>query len=349
MDRLCSWLWIGLGLAGSALGGCGSGSSTANGKDAGLSNGAGGSTATTPSNDAGASGGNSVPVPDAGANTLVGTFQVKLTGAVDGSPATTAVIGKVYDGPTPGTIIWENPQTDGDCTLTTPRVPFCNTPCGGSAACVADDTCEAYPTAHDVGAVMVSGLRTTGGASSFTMTAISNAYQPPAGTTLAYPPFSEGDAVSFVASGGALPGFTLNATGIAPLVLTSTSIELKSGDPVNLTWTPGASANGSINVKLDISHHGGTKGQILCDTKDTGSLTISAALVKKLIGLGVAGYPSVIVTRHSDGSAVISAGRVDLIVSSVVEQAITVEGLTSCTADSDCPSGKTCQTDLSCE
>jgi hypothetical protein len=88
---------------------------------------------------------------------------------------------------------------------------------------------------------------------------------------------------------------------------------------------------------------------IECDTEDTGSLEISAALVTKLLDLGVAGFPTVIVTREAVGSVTIAPGRVDLIVSSVVEHAVQVSGLTSCSADTDCPSGQTCQSDLTCK
>jgi hypothetical protein len=290
------------------------------------------------------------PIPGQGdPKTLVGTFHVKVVPPTAQAAGSTSVVGKVYDGPTPSTLVWENPQVDGSCTLTTPRVPYCTTPCGGSSACVEDDTCQSYPTAHDVGKVAVTGLKLASGDSSFTMTAIASAYQPPAGVALVYPPFGEGDAVNFVASGGYFDGFTLASQGIAPLALLTKSVTLKSGEPLELTWTPGAAGQATVHVKLDISHHGGSKGQILCDTDDGGSLTVSAALVKRLIDLGVAGYPSVIVTRHAVGSAVIAPGRVDLDIESVVEEQIGVEGLKSCTGDSDCSSGQHCQSDLTCK
>jgi hypothetical protein len=279
------------------------------------------------------------------ASKLVGTFQVKLTGTSGDPSAGTAVIGKVYDGPTPETIIWENPRVDGACTLTTPRVPFCSTPCGGSAACIEDDTCLSYPTARSVGRVTVTGL----GDSPFTMTSIANTYQPPAGLTLGFPPFAEGAPVTFSASGDYFEAFSLAGSGIAPLVLTSTVLALKSGVSLPLTWTPGLAKGSTVHVKLDISHHGGSKGQIVCDGDDSGSLTVTAALITELVGLGAAGYPTVIVTRHTVSSAVISAGRVDLEIASVVEQAVSVDGLTSCTDDADCASGQTCQADLSCK
>jgi hypothetical protein len=279
---------------------------------------------------------------------LVGAFQVKVTPASGDIAASTQVVGKVYDGPTPVTVVWENPQIDGPCTLTTPRVPFCSTPCGGSSACVEDDTCQAYASARSVGAVTVTGVKTTDGDSSFVMTAVANTYQAPSSVSLAYPPFAAGDAVRVSAAGDYFPAFTLTSTGVAPLALTSGALALRTGQPLALTWTKSATGNATVHVKLDISHHGGTKGQIECDADDSGSLTIKAPLITTLLGLGAAGYPTIIVSRHAIGSALISAGRVDLDVSSVAEQGVSVEGLTSCTEDSDCASGETCQSDLSC-
>ena len=86
--------------------------------------------------------------------------------------------------------------------------------------------------------------------------------------------------------------------GFAP-----SSITLEKDKPLTLTWTAkGASADSTIHVHLDISHHGGTKGQIECDTADSGSLTIGASLVTQLVNLGVAGFPTVRLTRSSVGS-----------------------------------------------
>jgi len=320
-----------------------------------LALGLGGCTGSTPdgASDSGAGGNDGAAAASRSGtgdpDVLVGTFQVKLTPTTSSTAATTAVVGKVFDGPTPSIVVWEKPQQEGDCVLTTPRVPYCSTPCGGSAACAEDDTCLDYPTARGVGVVTVDGLHTSSGAKRFTMKPVANAYQPPAGTALAYPPFDEGEAVTFTAAGDYFSGFELLSTGVAPLVLTSTELALKRDAPLTLTWEPGGSSAASIHVKLDISHHGGTKGQILCDAQDSGELTVSEALITRLIDLGVAGYPSVIVTRHATGSAVIAAGRVDLDIASVVEQSISVEGLVSCAADRDCADGQTCQPDLTCE
>jgi len=280
---------------------------------------------------------------------LVGSFQVKVTPASDLGAATTTIVGKISDGPTPVTTLWVEPQVEGDCTLTTPHVPYCSTPCGASAACVDDDTCLAYAAAHGAGAVTVTGIKATDGSTPLTLALTNNYYQAPPAIALAYPPFAESDAVTFSAAGDYFPAFKLSSKGIAPLVLTSTDLALKSGQGLALSWTKGTESSASIHVKLDISHHGGSKGQIECDTADSGALTVSGALITKLLNLGVAGFPTVIVTRHTVGSTVIPAGRVELELSSTVEQSVSIDGLTSCTDPEDCPDGQECQADLTCK
>lgn len=271
------------------------------------------------------------------AGTLVGTF------ALLHSNGSASLFGKVYDGPTPATLVWELDTVDGDCRLLTPRVPFCATPCGGSAVCVENDTCQGYPASKPVGVVHVSGVSGV----AFDMTPINNGYQPPAGVTLAVPPFTDGEPITLSADGSAaVQAFTLSSTGVAPLALASTALTLQAGAPVELTWLGSSTAR--VEVKLDISHHGGTRGMITCDTTDDGALTISAALVTKLLALGVSGFPTVVVRRARVGSTVIAAGRVDLLVGSELEQGVTIPGLISCTDTSECPLGQTCQNDLRC-
>lgn len=288
---------------------------------------------------------------------LVGTFQVRLVAPVAatateaGTPGYTSILGKVYDGSTPSQIIWEEGAPDGDCSLFTPRVPFCTESCGGSAVCVEDNQCQDYPTAQTVGIVLVEGIHTGSDATSFSLEPVAKSYQPAADISLPYPAFSEGEAIIFTAPGSDFtPAFILQAQGISPLAVNNSSISLATGQPLDLTWTaPGEAGNSRIHVKLDISHHGGSKGKIECDAEDTGALEVSAALIDQLLALGVSGFPTIVITRSTTGSATISAGRVDLIVSSEVEMAVEIPGVTSCTGDEDCPTGETCQTDLVCK
>lgn len=294
------------------------------------------------SGDAGSSSGGGTSSSD-----VVGTFNVKLLApSTNGGAGLTSIAGSTRDGPEPSPRSWTKAATSGDCALLKPKVPFCSTPCGASV-CTADDTCQDYPAGLSVGTVTVSGIQTASNQKSFDLkegVKGTYAYVEP----LAYPGFAEGDTLRFSASGGGYPAFTLEARGIKPLELTSTSLTLTNNQPLSLTWTAGQTGLSTIHVKLDISHHGGTKGVITCETADSGSLQLPASLVSELLGLGAAGFPTIVVTRIAEDSAEVPKGLVKLQVTSQVEQAVKIPGLDSCNKDEDCPSGKTCQNDLTC-
>ncbi|MBL9002691.1 MAG: hypothetical protein JNJ46_00525 [Myxococcales bacterium] len=284
---------------------------------------------------------------------LAGTFQVTLVApdAVTGSTGYTSLLGKVSNGPSPSGVLWTVASSMGDCTLLKPRVPFCNTPCGSSAVCVDDNVCQAYPKSMSVGTVQASGITTTTGEKEFALQQVSGAYQPASGVSLPFPAFAEGDSIQLKTSGGAYAPMTLRATGIAPLALTSGTLQIAPNQGARLSWTAAKDASASsIYVKLDISHHGGTKGMIECTSSDSGALDLPAGLITDLINLGTAGYPTIVVRRSArPGSAVIAPGRVDLVLSSTVEQAVSVPGVVSCTSSAECPMGKSCQSDLTCK
>jgi hypothetical protein len=278
--------------------------------------------------------------PDA----YLGGFVVDLLAARDTTPAHTAVIGKVYDGPVPSTVVWRVVQEETGCRLLTPRAPFCSPGCGGSAVCVEDGRCQPYPTAQNLGRVRVSGL----GGSAFDMDPIAGSYQPAAGVSLPYPPFQEGSAVQMTTSGADLPSFTLASQGISPLDVES-SFALASEQALSLVWTPPANPTGSrIEVTLNISLHGGSNGKIECSGSDGGSLTIPAAQISSLLALGVAGFPTIVITRVASGMTGLARGRVTLRVTSTLERAVQIPGLQSCTSPDDCPAGQTCRANLSC-
>lgn len=293
------------------------------------------------------------PGPDAALGDptkLVGVFAVDL---VDAEPAYTTVAGAVNDKVPPEGILWDVATTDGDCQLLKPRVPFCTPACGGTAVCVADNTCDPYAVKQDVGTVTVTGVRTSTGATSFELAFPSptiRTYQVPGAIQLAYPGFAPGDTVTIAATGSDFtPAFTATATGIAPLEVTNPDRDLARNAPVDLTWAlPTGGGSSEIRLKLDISHHGGSKGKIECVTADDGALTLSAALVTELLDLGAAGFPTVILERRATGSALTTAGRVDLVLGSEVERPVTVPGVISCDGDEDCTPPATCRSDLTC-
>jgi hypothetical protein len=279
---------------------------------------------------------------------LFGTFSVSLvepvaangdTPAVEGF---TSILGKVFDGPTPEATIWELSAEKGDCRLLEPRVPFCDPACG-TAVCVEDGECQARPTSVALGTVTVSGVTTDAGGTEVSMDPIANTYQPGASVHLPFPAFDAGAPISIAAEGGELGPFSVEAKAIAPLELSSEALLLTHDAPLVLNWTAGDVPEARITVKLDISHHGGSKGKIECETSDTGQLELDAELVSSLLDLGVAGFPTVIVTRKSVGAN----GGVQLVVSSTLERAVEIEGLASCNEDADCPDG-VCRADLTC-
>jgi hypothetical protein len=296
------------------------------------------------------------PGSPASPDAQVGFFDIKLVAPVAATPGTsatpgfTSMLGKIYDGPVPESLAWDLSQTAGGCELLLPRIPFCSAGCG-SAVCVDDDQCVPNPATRDAGTVTVKGVRTEAGMTEFTLTPIRNTYVNPAAIKLPYPAFAEGDAIEMSAAGAAVGPFSIMGTGIAPLELPAgASYELIENQPLLLTWTlPGKPNISRVQVKLDISHHGGTKGKIECDVDDDGSLEIPAAMVTELLSRGIAGFPTVALTRSSVGSTTIAEGRVDLEVYSYVERAIEIEGLVSCTEDSQCASMGTCGDDKRCQ
>ncbi len=315
---------------------CGSSDSpAASGSSSGGAAGAGNGSA-----GASASGGASSSDP----NAVVGSFIVELIGKTDSSDAYVAVSGKVYDGVTPATVVWDLVTSAAGCQLLKPRAPFCTTPCGGGGVCVEDEQCASYPTAQDLGSVTVQGL----GSSDVVMKPIASSYQLPGDVTLAYPPAAEGAPVSLQVSGGPFGAFSIQTKMVAPLVAGGT-LTLDPSQPLALTWTaPGDTELARLQVKVDISHHGGSKGKIECDVADTGSLQIPASMVKSLIDLGVAGFPTVTLTRVASGSTAIAPGKVSLQTLSSVALELLVPGVQSCHEDTDCQTGHTCQQDLTC-
>ncbi len=280
-----------------------------------------------------------------------GLFEVRLQWRDDDpTRGDTFVSGGVYDGPMPSGIILEEIESSGGCDLLGPRVPFCEEPCGSDAVCVEDGECQPYPSAVNAGTVWVEGLETAGGESALIMELVDDAYRIVAGSRPLFPPFSEGDLVTFSVGGSTTaPSFTMTARAIAPLRAPDTAGPMEDGEPMTLTWTPPEHEDiAHVLIVVNISQHGGTRGLVWCEVADTGSFEIPAMLLDGLKALGISGFPKAMLTRISTGTTD-PRGPVTLVVRSGTTVMLSIPGLISCITDHDCPPGQTCQPDFRCE
>lgn len=287
-----------------------------------------------------------VTIPPEKTQPSYGSFNVSLIAPTEISQGYTSILGMVKDGPTPEKIIWDEKTKIGNCRLLVPRIPFCEESCAGGV-CVEDDSCQPNPSKIEVGTVTASGLKTKTGETTFSMMSVMKNYQPTAGVTVDFPPCAEGDTVTFTASGTeTMPAFTLTAVGISPLEILNDTIKMEDGKPIQLRWVkPAKAGNSTIEVIVDISHHGGIKGLIECKCEDNGFLEIPASLLKELKDLGVAGFPEIEIVRKSVGTS--DTAPADLIIESRVTKFIEIPGVISCTGET-CPDGKSCK-DFMCQ
>jgi len=288
---------------------------------------------------------------------VLGGFKVNLAraDAVTNNPGFTSVHGTVYESARPPIGAWNTEDEQSGCVLLTPRPLLCSPACGSGQACVEDDSgvhCQTLSRSVSAGTLHVTGLQTTDGSSELTVeptiTTSSVIYQ---STTLPENALAEGAQVQIETSGGVFEPFVLTSNGIATLEVTESEFPLERGSPAALSWTPPGQVEISrILITLDISHHGGLKGQIECNVADTGAFEIPADMVTALIDLGVAGYPTVGITRTAIGTTEIERGTMELLVYSATERPVIIPGLTSCMTLDECPEGQTCDpADFTCK
>lgn len=284
---------------------------------------------------------------------LVGTFTVLLVdeSPINGTAAFSSVRGVVRDAPESDRMGWEVAAQAGDCSLEVPHFPLCDPRCGAGTACVGDNVCEAEPTAIGVGAVTLAGADTASGPVDIELMKIGTTYQPSADVDVAYPPSAEGAELVLTATGEEHGGFEIRTKGIAPLeVMADGPLVLAPEQALNVAWVPsGPGATSTVGTVVDISHHGGIKGRIVCESADaSGQLEIAAPLVTGLIELGTAGFPIITLSRRAVGSATIDLGRVDFAIEQHRELELEVPGVVSCLEAADCPAGQSCMPERRC-
>jgi hypothetical protein len=273
-----------------------------------------------------------------------GHFEVHYVSGVTPAASYAEIGGFMYDGPPAALVLWDKKKTDGECALYQPRTPFCEL-CATGEVCVDTNVCRKPPATHDVGTVTLTGLSAPSGANPLALTPVTNV----AGTTylcaetLPVPPCAAGGPIALSATGkGDYPSFTVQTQCIAPLVVTNPTVTLEPGKPFVLAWTPSALTTARIDLEFDLSHHGGSKGKVICETADSGSLQVSSTLVDSLLALGVTGFPKADIKRVVKGTTPVGAGQAELVVYSDLSFVVEIPGLISCQTDAECPTGQTC-------
>lgn len=272
------------------------------------------------------------PTPDSGTHDrLFGSIVVSLRETSEEKEAYGLVSGTLYGGAYPDAMPMRIVQEEDDCQLREAIHPFCGTPCGSDAVCVDDDQCSPYPSPQDVAEITVDGLDP--GPVTLPPFPPNFFYQ---SEELAYPPCSEGDLLRLDAD-----AFAAEAPCIAPLAVDpDAAISVRSGEPVQLSWdVPGDSELARIQILLDVSHHGGKRGDVVCEVPDTGSYEIPASLVTALLDQGLAGFPSVILTRRVRSESTLPNVHFSVVAS--LERSVDT-GVQSCLSDEECPEGQTC-------
>ena len=170
----------------------------------------------------------------------------------------------------------------------------------------------------------------------------------PGDLTLPSPPGAEGGDVKLTVTQGVSGPFNLQSRSSRRCLHQAPSpwrVEHPCSSPGKSLGKPIWRAS---QVKVDISHHGGTKGQIDCDVPDTEVAGIFGRLDHQADRPGVAGFPAITLTRVATGGAAVSAGKVELRVLSSVIRNVEVTGFQSSDDTHPCPTGKTCQTGSIC-
>lgn len=288
------------------------------------------------------SSGNGTPSGQTCANDQrAGSLSLRLS---DGG--TTVFDGAISDGITPSSVYREI-AAEGGCQLLGPRDLFCSPSCESGTTCAGENECVTKPVKQSAGTITVSGLLT---GLEVTPNAITGGYS----KTIVdpFPAFEPGAAIELSAQGAVFSAFTLHGWGVPPLTTSLTTVNVSKGSGVPLTWdTTGVNPGQTeISMNFSVNVHGATTGWIECTVPDTGSFEIPATLVSDLIELGLSGFPRMYLARRSADSAQLSTGDcVDFEVSSEVKIELTVDGLVSCTTDTDCPDGQTCSAESACE
>lgn len=266
-------------------------------------------------------------------------------------PQTTTVTAQLWSDEPPPTFPMRVTMHEGECDLLETNIPFCPTRCSSDEVCVADGVCKRRPSLLALGAVTLNGLRRVDMASTSALVAGTAGLTVP-GEQLQYPPFAAGESVRWdIAASPAFEALTVELPAIDEMRVLSLEPHSAPQQPLDVRWEPPrapAPEGQRVIVAMDFTHHAGLRGTISCTTDDDGSFTIPASVITGLHALGTAGWPALFVTRTLRRDRMVGSTRARFEIRSEKELYVAIDGLISCRDDSDCPAGRTCQSNFTC-
>lgn len=289
--------------------------------------------------------GTTAGVDDSSGSSSTGEVEVELAGMcpletrvggfiVSAEPEYSAFSGSVADGVVPISVL-EQVGAEGDCILLRRNNPFCKPLCMPGETCDFDGSCIPYPQNHDVGLVEITGM----------LEPLMVEPVPPTfsyfDTSLMHPPFEPGALLELTAEGGDYEAFVLHGYGVPAVDPAADEIVLSTGRAVEVEWGP-PGANARMRLVLKIDQHGLTPVQLVCETEDTGSLSVSADLIQQFLDFGVSGFPTADYYLQTADSVEIEPGCVEFLVYSHHQTSMSVEGHVPCDDPGDCPAGFVC-------
>ena len=191
------------------------------------------------------------------------------------------------------------------------KAATCAPSCTGTQQCVRDQGCKPFPAPLSTGAVTVTGL-------------VKPVVMQPKGANLDYfftdfdaAPAAVSSHLQLTSAGAAAAAMSLQGIGVPAIELVNPKWTVTKGQPLAVQWKPHPGP-WQIRVALNVDQHGLSPVTVLCDSADTGSLTLSAKLITALLNFGVSGAATATVERRTADQQTVAQGCVELIVASRV-------------------------------
>ena len=238
------------------------------------------------------------------------------------------VTGSVSEGTVPTTILFKA-ETEGDCTLWRKENPFCDPTCEAGQTCTHNGECVPYPGRLDVGEVVIKGLGEA-------LTLGPDTYNNYWNTSVGHPLFEPGALIGVTSS-----TFELRGLGVDTMTTDQLDWTLVRGEDLQVSWTPGEGES-RVALSFNVDQHGNSPVTMICDTVDSGAISVSASLLSVLLDYGVSGYSTGTIRRRTVDSTEVADGCIDLAVYSHVSANLRVDGHIPCTGDWNCPKGQHC-------